>query len=808
MKDDELNRMDIDESKKISSAQKPIPIEERKGVMIGIITRRLMPSKFIAHMEHWRSNLPPGLFWSIHYVIGKSYDEARNDCVEAAYRKGVRWLLFIDDDVLLPLDALPKLLAHKKDIITGVYWMKHFPPQPLLFKKLGDGPIYDFKPGELLEIEGGGLGCCLIEMRVFDKLKKPYFKCDWTYTDKSGRTFKVPIGEDHYFYIHAKEAGFEVWADTDILCDHYDVKTDNFFPGDDVVREITSKKLRSVGLGGKVGMIDGLRTEEAGRQTIVFYTDTALAFDGSSLEAGPLGGSETDVINLAKKFKLYGFNVKVFCRTLNEGTFDGVSYIDFNKFNPTMKMDVFIASRSMGIFRRNPLAAKKIMWMHDMPRLEYQLDKIPNIDIFVALSEFHKKETVKLFPSIESKIIILENGIDTARFKSKNIPRDPMRLIYSSTPFRGLDILLELFPKIREQVPEAKLYVFSGMSLYGMGNSPELQKIIDKAKTMEGVIYSEPVNQYRLAEEMMQSALLVYPSTFPETFCNTVNEAITAGTPIVTTNLGALPETVGTCGICIDKELTNWAGAPVNWKQDFINAVIRLLKDEGEYKIYQNECRKKDTSWITVKDKWLNIMFPERANLDPFSSDYWDMVYSNEIKLGKNRDSPGRWKEIEEQIPSKQSKILDYGCGSGEFLKYLSNKGYTDLYAYDISKVAIEETLKKSITKVVSEDILREKDVPTYDVINLSHVLEHLDNDILVAKKMIKYLNPKGKLIISVPVEDEPYWEHKRIYTSESVITLAQATGLGFNMTQRISDQINRDGSRSEEIILILNMEG
>jgi hypothetical protein len=40
------------------------------------------------------------------------------------------------------------------------------------------------------------------------------------------------------------------------------------------------------------------------------------------------------------------------------------------------------------------------------------------------------------------------------------------------------------------------------------------------------------------------------------------------------------------------------------------------------------------------------------------------------------------------------------------------------------------------------------------------------------------------------------------------VIVLAQAAGLGFNMTQRISDQINRDGSRSEEIILVLNKEG
>ena len=72
---------------------------------------------------------------------------------------------------------------------------------------------------------------------------------------------------------------------------------------------------------------------------------------------------------------------------------------------------------------------------------------------------------------------------------------------------------------------------------------------------------------------------------------------------------------------------------------------------------------------------------------------------------------------------------------------------------------------------------------------------------------MINYLNPKGRLIITVPSEDEPWWEHKRVYTPEKIIELAQGTGVGFNMIQRISDQIKRDGSRSEEIVLVLNKE-
>jgi glycosyltransferase involved in cell wall biosynthesis/ubiquinone/menaquinone biosynthesis C-methylase UbiE len=789
--------MEEENSKKVSLDKQPVPPEDRKGIMVGIITRRTMPSKFVAHMEHWRANLPPGLFWSIHYVIGKHYDEARNDCVEAAYRKGVKYLLFIDDDVMVPLDALPKLMAHKTDVVTGVYWMKKFPPQPLIFEKLGDGPIYDFNPGDVLEIEGGGLGCCLVDMKVFDKLEKPYFKCDWTHIDKTGRKFKVPVGEDHYFYIKSKEAGFKILCDTNILCDHYDVKTDNFFPGSEVVREITSRKLKSVGLGGKIGMIDNLRNEEKGKNTIVFYTDTALPFDGSSLEKGALGGSETDIINLARQFKSVGSNVKVFCRCPQEGTYDGVSYFDYKKFSPGMNMDIFISSRSFGIFNESPQAKLKILWMHDMPQDKYQLDKIPNVDVFVALSEFHKKVTAKMFPDIKNKIVVINNGIDTKRFKG-TLPRDKKTLIYSSTPFRGLDVLLEIFPEIKKKIPEVQLKVFSGMSIYGMDNSEDIQKIIDKAKKMEGVIYSEPVPQKRLADEMKMSTLLAYPSTFPETFCNTVNEAITAETPVVTTDLGALPEVVGKCGVCIKQK--------GDWKKKFVKEIVNLLKDDKKYKKYQEECRKRKTSWAIIRDEWLKMMFPDMKKIDPFSSKYWDKLYSNEKKKEINRDSPKRWKQIEEHIGLPESKILDYGCGSGEFLKFLADKEYKNLYAYDISKVALDRT-KELVPNVniLKEDILNKKGKMKFDIINLSHVLEHLDNDEKVLKEMINYLNPKGKLIVTVPINDEPFWEHKREYSPETLIKLAQSLDISFNLIQTIGEYM--DGSPREEAILILRRD-
>jgi len=90
--------------------------------------------------------------------------------------------------------------------------------------------------------------------------------------------------------------------------------------------------------------------------------------------------------------------------------------------------------------------------------------------------------------------------------------------------------------------------------------------------------------------------------------------------------------------------------------------------------------------------------------------------------------------------------VLDYGCGTGDFVSYLSKKG--------IRSTGVEPT-KKAFEQAEKTDIKIYKDLNkvdgTFDAITLFHVLEHVEDYIKVLENLKEKLNPEGLLVIAVP---------------------------------------------------------
>jgi len=127
-------------------------------------------------------------------------------------------------------------------------------------------------------------------------------------------------------------------------------------------------------------------------------------------------------------------------------------------------------------------------------------------------------------------------------------------------------------------------------------------------------------------------------------------------------------------------------------------------------------------------------------------------VIVNTIKQSMNGTSPYR--------------VLDYGCGRGELLSHITKLDGVDATGTDISSVAIDKCKGKGLQGFVLDDAWI---TDRYDMIVLSQVLEHIDDDRDLLNQLLPYTD---RLIYSVPWNCLPPGiepEHRRIYTKEYV---------------------------------------
>jgi 2-polyprenyl-3-methyl-5-hydroxy-6-metoxy-1,4-benzoquinol methylase len=95
----------------------------------------------------------------------------------------------------------------------------------------------------------------------------------------------------------------------------------------------------------------------------------------------------------------------------------------------------------------------------------------------------------------------------------------------------------------------------------------------------------------------------------------------------------------------------------------------------------------------------------------------------------------------------KNPKILDFGCGTGDFVKYLKTKNINGV-GVEPNFSAREIAINKNI--IIFDNICELKN-QKFDIITLWHVLEHVPNYIDQILELKKLLNPNGIIIIAVP---------------------------------------------------------
>jgi glycosyltransferase involved in cell wall biosynthesis/uncharacterized protein (UPF0297 family) len=385
--------------------------------------------------------------------------------------------------------------------------------------------------------------------------------------------------------------------------------------------------------GDRVGFVS--YTPKAKKGTVTFYAGQSWEpWSATSLKDGGIGGSETALVQVATRLAGEGWLVKVYSGA-EAGLLGGVLYRPTSAFDPTETVDLLVVSRMPHIFD-NPIGARQTaLWCHDHSYDNLTPARAEKIDHIVVLSEWQRDRFARLYPFAEDRLTIIRNGIslrdwfgaDNYPMAKRSFKKRKSRLIYSSSADRGLDVLLDLWPRIREKVPAAELHAFYGFETLdrvaqinpGLAayKGALLAKVQELGGEEGGVFLRGRVGQSVLADEMQQARVLAYPTAFLETSCITAMEARAAGLAIVTSDLGALSETVGEHGVLLpwaDDE-TETHNRSDDYQDAFVDAVVDRLTQANLWEIWHRAAleNRDELDWSERIPQWAALTLPAFA---------------------------------------------------------------------------------------------------------------------------------------------------------------------------------------------------
>jgi len=170
---------------------------------------------------------------------------------------------------------------------------------------------------------------------------------------------------------------------------------------------------------------------------------------------------------------------------------------------------------------------------------------VDQIDAFVFVSQWQAECFRKIYGIPGYKTQVIKNACIQTYDKDFESPIETVKVCYTSTPWRGLDVLLDSWEELNPE--NCELHVFSSTKIYGkdFSSSQEsvYEQLYERARSLPGVTYRGSIENKDLLKELPSFHVLAYPCTFEETSCISVIEALSAGLRVVTSNLGALPET-------------------------------------------------------------------------------------------------------------------------------------------------------------------------------------------------------------------------------------------------------------------------
>lgn len=255
----------------------------------------------------------------------------------------------------------------------------------------------------------------------------------------------------------------------------------------------------------------------------------------------------------------------------------------------------------------------RVYWLHDLPgdpetnhlKDKSSRDRFHKL-VFCGNWQYNSYRDFLNVPH-DGSCIVLETAITPIEIDVK--PKNEVRLVYTSTPQRGLEILVPVFIELCKRYDNIVLDVFSSFNIYGWADSDKpYERLFDICRDHPKINYHGAQPNEVVREALKKSHILAYPSIWHECNSRSVIEAMSAGMLCVHPNLAGLPDTAGGMNFMYqwdqdkNKHAQKFAGA-------LAHAIETVNKDEVQHylqfvKMYADS----RYNWTKVAAQWQDLL--------------------------------------------------------------------------------------------------------------------------------------------------------------------------------------------------------
>jgi len=275
-----------------------------------------------------------------------------------------------------------------------------------------------------------------------------------------------------------------------------------------------------------------------------------------------IGGSETAHIECALRLAKRGHEVISYSPTPKD------SKVNYGKVTWLNSKDADFSQKGIWIISREPQIVDKFTKEHKGQKLILVMQdtfyktltpkRAEKFDYLLPLCFSHKNHVLRQLPNVTDKIVQSSNGIRTdmiKRIEKEGIKRIPHKLLFASSPDRGLVALLMIFKKAKQFIPDLTLDIAYGFDniekLSGdeldvpLGDEKVTRRQIIELADQPGVNLIGRIGQKELYKKWFETDVWLHPSiVFPETSCITSMDAQACGAIPITAPLWALADNV------------------------------------------------------------------------------------------------------------------------------------------------------------------------------------------------------------------------------------------------------------------------